>query len=547
MHERRRAAAAELNGAAPRGASRFAVAPLLACILLSACGGGASGTPTQGTAAGTPTQGTASGTPTQGTAAGTPTQGTAAGTPAPRRRAGRLLDWPMFGGDPQRSDASARSTGITAANVSHLRHVHVALPGTVDSSPIYLHGVVVAGRRRNAIFATTTYGRTVAIDAANGRILWTFTPRGYSRWAGSSQITTASPVAGPSHHYIYASSPNGEIHKLSIVSGREAAGARWPVAITRDPTHEKIAAALNIDGRYVVAVTGGYYGDIPPYQGHVVLLDRASGRIAAVFNTLCAGRRRLIVPSSCPASDSAIWARAGAVVEPGGRRILVASGNGPWNGRSDFGDSVLQLSVPGLHLLQAYAPADQERLNLSDTDLGSSSPALLGSGRALIAGKDGVIRLLSLSRLDGHPPPRPHGRPFRGRLGGSLQKLALAGGGELISTPAVWRQGKASFVFFGGEHATSAYAFRDGRLHLRWVSAIPGTSPVLAGGLLYVYDPVHGGIEVYRPSSPHPIARLPGAPGHWNSPIVVDGHIVEPEGNANAHETRGSLEIFSVR
>ena len=68
----------------------------------------------------------------------------------------------------------------------------------------------------------------------------------------------------------------------------------------------------------------------------------------------------------------------------------------------------------------------------------------------------------------------------------------------------------------------------------------------MAGDLLYVYDPSAGGINVYRPSSPRPIARLAGEPGHWNSPIVVDGHIVEPEGDANAHELTGALEIFSA-
>jgi hypothetical protein len=62
-----------------------------------------------------------------------------------------------------------------------------------------------------------------------------------------------------------------------------------------------------------------------------------------------------------------------------------------------------------------------------------------------------------------------------------------------------------------------------------------------------VYEPNGCGIEVYDPASPRPIARLPGAPGHWNSPIVVDGHVIEPEGNANAHEQRGTLDLFSAR
>jgi len=68
----------------------------------------------------------------------------------------------------------------------------------------------------------------------------------------------------------------------------------------------------------------------------------------------------------------------------------------------------------------------------------------------------------------------------------------------------------------------------------------------MAGGLLFVYDPSSGGINVYRPGSPRPIVKLPGMPGHWNSPIVVDGHIVEPEGNANDHRLTGALELFST-
>ena len=69
----------------------------------------------------------------------------------------------------------------------------------------------------------------------------------------------------------------------------------------------------------------------------------------------------------------------------------------------------------------------------------------------------------------------------------------------------------------------------------------------MAGGLLYVYDPSGGGIYVYRPGSPRADRRSsPAQPGHWNSPIVVDGHVVEPEGDANDHSLSGTLEIFSA-
>lgn len=463
-----------------------------------------------------------------------------------------LLDWPEFGLDPQRSDASEDATAITGANVAHLRHLTVSLPGTVDSSPIYLHGVSAAGATRDVIVVTTSYGKTIAIDAGSGKLLWTFTPAGIGAWAGSSQITTASPVADPDRLFVYAASPNGLIHKLSLADGSEDTTGAWPVSITRDPTHEKLAAALNIDGPDIIAATGGYFGDAPPYQGHVVLIDRSSGRLQGVFNTLCANRHQLQLPSTCQASDSAILARGGAVVEPGGRRILIDTGNGPWNGTTNFGDSVLELAFPSLSLRQSFTPTNQEQLNASDTDLGSSAPVLLGEDRVVLAGKDGILRLLALSRLDGRPPSRARTRSHP--LGGELQRLSIPGGGQLFTAPAVWAVTGATgsprsvrtTMFVADENGTGAYVLRGGRLYQAWNNATPGTSPVMAGGLLYVYDPAAGGIYVYRPSSPRPIAKLAGEGGHWNSPIVVDRHVVEPEGNANDHKLSGRLEIFSV-
>jgi outer membrane protein assembly factor BamB len=461
---------------------------------------------------------------------------------AARASGGRLLDWPEFGLDPQRSDASSLATGIAAGSLAHLRRVTVSLPGTVDSSPVYVHEALVAGATRSVAVVTTTYGRTLAIDASSGRKLWTFTPSGYSRWAGSAQITTTSPLVDPDRRSVYAASPDGEIHKLSLATGREQGG--WPVSITRDASHEKLAAALNIDAGYLLVATGGYFGDAPPYQGHVVAIDRASGRIASVFNTLCANRHAVIVPSSCSASDSAILSRGGVVVEPGGGRLLISTGNGPWNGSTDFGDSVIELSLAGLRARQAFTPVNQQELSESDTDLGSSAPVLLGQGRVLIAGKDGVMRLLSLSRLDGHAASLPD------RPGGEVQRLPLPGGGQLFTAPAVLTTtgggGATCTLFVGAENATAAYSLSGGRLRLVWQNSNPGTSPVFAGGLLYVYDPSGGGIYVYRPRSGQPIAKLPGSPGHWNSPIVVDRHIFEPEGNANDHSLSGTLDLFSA-
>jgi PQQ-like domain len=440
-------------------------------------------------------------------------------------------DWTRFGWDARRSNDDPHATGITAANVTSLRRQQVQLPGTVDSSAIYLHGVTVRGAKHDVFFVTTTYGITLAIDAANGKILWRWTPPSYSHLAGSAQITTATPVADPGRKWIYAASPDGQIQKLAVASGHPV----WRRRITKLPGFEKIASSLNFSAGHVIATTGGYIGDAPPYQGHVVVLAAGNGRLLHIWNSLCSNEHSLMLPQTCAASDSAIWGRAGAVVVPGSGKLLVATGNAPWNGRTNWGDSVLVLSSKA-RLVGNYTPTNTAQLNESDTDLGSTSPVYLTSKLIAQGGKDGKIRLLSLARLRGTGPHK----------GGELQIVSTPSGTDLFTAPAVWRSGKRLWLIAADNGATQAWSLRDGRLHSVWRSEIPGTSPVVAGGLLYVYDP-NGGLSVYRPGSDKLVTTLDAGGGHWNSPIVTDGRIALPEGDANAHATSGVLDVWRLQ
>lgn len=453
-------------------------------------------------------------------------------------------DWPTFDANAQRSGVGPAATGITPRTVHalHLRVVHI--DGTVDAAAIELHAVPVAGHRRDVIFVTTTYGHTIAIDPGSGRRLWEYTPKDYRAYAGGDKVTDTTPVADPDRRFIYAVTPDGHVHKLAVASGREVRSGGWPARITWDPTREKMDSPLGVAGRFVIATTGGYFGDGPVYQGHVVLIDRSSGRVTHVFNTLCSQIPTLIRPPSvCHQSDSAIWGRAGVVVEPSGR-MLVSTGNGDFNGSTDWGDSVLELS-PTLALLHNWTPANQAQLNASDTDLGSSSPVLLPAlgGRRLVVqgGKDAKLHLLDLQRLNGTSAGAGP------RLGGELQELSTPGGDQLFTAPAAWGHGGRDWVFVADDSGTAAYVVSGGahpRMRLAWHNGTSGTSPVLAGGLLYVYDPSAGDLDVYRPLSGARVATLGAAAGHWNSPIVVGGRIILPVGSYHDRATSGAIYIW---
>jgi outer membrane protein assembly factor BamB len=445
-------------------------------------------------------------------------------------------DWTRFDFNARRSGVGPSATGITRKTLHRLGRRVINLDGTVDSSVIQLSGVRVKGHKRDVIVFTTTYGRTLALDPRSGARLWQFTPRDISRYQGSAQFTTATPVADPDRSYVYAASPDGLIHKLKLTNGHQV----WARSVTRDPGHEKVASALNISGGSVVLTTGGYIGDAPPYQGHIVLLNRRTGHPMHVWNSLCSHRRAIINPSSCSASDAAVWGRAGAVIVPGSGNILLSTGNGPFDGSSNWGDSLLELG-PKLRPLVHWTPANQQQLNENDTDLGSTSPALLPGGLVVQGGKSGLLSLLALKRL-----PRMTGAGGH-RLGGALQSISAPGGVDMFTAPVVWEHGGHTWLFVATDGGTSAYVLgSDRRLRVRWHDAAAGTSPVLAGGLLYVYDERDGRLEVRNPVSGHVLDSLHAAAGHWNSPIVVGGRIILPVGDANRHATTGRLLVYHL-
>ena len=441
------------------------------------------------------------------------------------------LDWPQFGYDAASPSASPARTGIDAANIASLSHRQASLGGTADASAIYLHSVKIAGSFHDTFFVTTSYGATAAIDADTGAALWRFTPASYSSLVGTPQITNSTPAADPDREFIYAAAPDGTVQKLAVADGHVV----WSTSITLLPSKEKIASPIKVWNGNVIAVTGGYDGDAPPYQGHVAVLDAQDGTLLNVWNSLCSGQAGLIAPSSCQSTRSAIWGRAGATIDPATGNIFVATGNGPYDGKSNWGDALIELDPGASQVLGNYTPADNAALNSGDLDLGSTSPVFLAPGVLAQGGKDSLIRLVSVSAISGVAP----------HSGGELQNVSTPSKSMLFTALTVWRDRQQTWLFAADNGATAAWTYSDGALTAAWNHATGGTSPVIAGGLLYVYN-AGGGLHVYDPTSGTQIANLACGAGHWNSPIVADGRIALPEGNANQRSAAGVFDIWTA-
>jgi hypothetical protein len=156
-------------------------------------------------------------------------------------------------------------------------------------------------------------------------------------------------------------------------------------------------------------------------------------------------------------------------------------------------------------------------------------------------GKDGWLRLLDLADLNGQ------GRACK-CLAGQLDSVPEKGNPSVMSTPATWRHEGRSWIFVTRSDQTTAYRLSGGehpKLHKVWRRLPGGTSPVIAGGLLYIYEQFAGKVVVYRPETGKRVGALKAATGHWNSPVVADGRVAIGVGSANARPTTGRLAIWS--
>ena len=446
-------------------------------------------------------------------------------------------DWPMFGYDPARSGVNPAPQTLTSANVGKLTKLWQArLPDVADSSPILLHALPFPGGPRDVLYLTTRDGRLLALDASDGALLWSQQPSGL-------KITNSSPVADPARAYVYAYGLDGALHRYNPITGKEATGGGWPVRITLMTQTEKEGSALNLANGRIYVTTGGYIGDAPPYQGHVVTIDQATGA-ATVFNSLCSNLPRLLQASDCSGEDSGIWSRGGAVIDPTNGDVYVDTGNGPYDanqGGYDYGDSILRLSPDGARLLDSFTPPDFQQLDEGDVDLGSSAPALLPrinqSATPLLlvqGGKDGVFRLINRTDMSGQGGP--------GHLGGELQAIQLGCG--LYTQPAIWTNPSTGqvwvFVTTGcGMRAYRVETSASGvtRLAEAWHNGDSMTSPVIAGGMLVAagsnivraYDLTSGRV-LWGSDQASANGSIGGI--HWESPIVVGGALYIADENA---------------
>jgi outer membrane protein assembly factor BamB len=412
----------------------------------------------------------------------------AAGTSsAPRASAAADGDWTTYHHDNARSGVAAGLAPLGTLS----RAWSAALDGAVYGQPL------VIGDR---VFAATENDTVYALDAATGAVAWSThvgTPvRRSSLPCGNIDPLgiTSTMVYDPATNLLFAlaerTGPQHVLVSIDATTGHlNAERAAEPPR--GDPVAHQQRAALNLVGDRVYIAYGGLAGDCANYIGSVVSLPTTGAATPASY----------AVPTT---REAGIWAPGGATVV--GDNLLYAVGNGEsTSGAYDGSDSVIALSRD-LQLADRFAPSTWAADNAADLDLGSMTPALVGS-YVYTDGKRGTGYTLRSGGLGG--------------IGGQVAQAtvcrafgAAAVAGDTIYVPCT-----------DGPRAVRISSAGDIQPLWHGPNAAKG-SPVLGGGAVWVVDYDGGTLFALDPATGSVRQQIPvGVCPHFASPTLAHDRV----------------------
>jgi outer membrane protein assembly factor BamB len=316
------------------------------------------------------------------------------------------------GYDNERSGANLAETVLNTENVNANQFgklFQVRVDDELYASLLYASAVRIGDVSYNVIYAATTNNTLYAIDADLGTVLWSRSYNGAGRATriqdtadfatcynvtGTTGITGTPVIDGATQtlyfvtHTLTNDVQQHVLHAVDITTGADKLGG--PVVI--DPSgfnsvyaNQRPALALS---RGVVYVAFASHCDRGPYHGWVMGFDAATLARTAVVDVAPGGNR------------GGIWqGGAGPAFDANGN-MYIATGNGSFNGTSQFGMSLIKLAPRSLARYGYFTPSNYAALNDTDDDLGSAGPSFVPEHNlVVIGGKGGTIYLLNRGAL----------------------------------------------------------------------------------------------------------------------------------------------------
>lgn len=332
--------------------------------------------------------------------------------------------------DNARTGQNTLETTLTPLNVNSNqfgRLFTVTVDGNVYAEPLYVSNVQIGGGTHNVVYVATEHDSVYAIDGDSGVVYWQINliPSGQTPVVNTPTFScgdlvpevgiTGTPVIDLNTGTLYAvalSQSNGTVfqflHAIDIQTSAEKFGGPVLIQGSAPGTAEdgngttvkfnaryegQRAALLLTEGHVVIAWAS--HCDIDPWHGWVMSYSAGTLAQEAVFN---------LSPNG---NGNGVWMSGGGIAADANGNMFVVTGNGTWNGTTDFGDSIVKVGPPNsgvFPVLDYFTPYNQATLSNDDSDVASGGLVLLPtlpSGKQLLAqmGKEGKIFVVDQNNM----------------------------------------------------------------------------------------------------------------------------------------------------
>jgi uncharacterized protein YjdB len=336
----------------------------------------------------------------------------------------------MFHMDTNRSGLNGQETVLTTANVAPEtfgKLFSCPVDGYVYGAPLILSNQTIDGAKHNVLYVATENDSVYAYDAdtcGGGAPLWkvSLLQSGETPLADDAILpyvgVTSTPVIDPTSGTLYVvsteESSSGATFRLSalnVTTGAQKFGGPATIDASVAATNSQSVGGVQtlntscLQRAALLLANGNVYIGFGGCQSGWLLAYKASTLAqVGVFNA-----SPKLNGEGTFASAGGIWMGGAGPVADSDGNVYVTTGNGPWDGQTAWGDSVLKFGpkpVSGangtMQPIDYFTPSIYQFMDCYDADLASGGLLLIPGSTTLIAGgKTGTMYLVDGSNL-GH-------------------------------------------------------------------------------------------------------------------------------------------------
>ena len=301
------------------------------------------------------------------------------------------LNYTTWKNSNEHTGQQTQETTLTPANVNSTTFglkFSNPVDGQVYAQPLYLSGITIKGSTHNVVFVATENDSVYAFDAdAAGSPLWqtsflssgvtTASPSSVHSTIGTQIGITGTPVIdlnGSPNPVLYLVAETNEggsyihrLHALDVTTGKDITTPVKITGLSGFSSKEELQRPALILANGNVYVSFGSEGDTTPWHGWIFGFDTSNlTKAPLVWNSTPSG------------NAGGIWGGGGGLSADSDGNIYASTGNGNFNGSTEYSMSWVKLS-PTLTVLDYWAPYNESSLSSGDGDFGSGAPVLVSN------------------------------------------------------------------------------------------------------------------------------------------------------------------------